>query len=161
MDFELLHLADATMTTPTQTRPNAPVKRLLDLVEDAETVRSFSHAFNEQNLSVVKRRVSAGELTFSCVFSKGAIEALAEDPDLREPLVSLLSSEGATIRVREEGIPLAVTIADGTVHLLLRDENGILQAAVDTDAEAVRSWAVDTFDHYWRTATVLDADDLQ
>jgi predicted transcriptional regulator len=161
MDFDLRHLADATITTPTQTRPNAPVKRLLDLVGDAETVRSFSHAFNEQNLSVVKRRVSAGELTFSGVFSKGAIEALAEDADLREPLVSLLSSEGATIRVREEGIPLAVTIADGTVHLLLRDENGILQAAVDTDAEAVRSWAVDTFDHYWRTATVLDADDLR
>lgn len=161
MDFDLRHLADATITTPTQTRPNAPVKRLLDLVEDAEEVRAFSHAFNEQNLTVVQRRVDAEDLSFSGVFSKGAIEALAEDEGLRERLLALLSSPGTRIRVREEGIPLAVTIADGTVHTLLRDETGILQAAVDTDADAVRSWAVDTFDHYWRTATELTADELR
>lgn len=158
MDFDLRHLADATITTPTETRPNAPVKRLLDLVEDAETVQTFSHAFNEQNLTVVEDRVTDGELSFSGVFSRSAIEALAEDSDLRRRLHSLLEAPEATIRVREEGIPLAVTIADGTVHLLLRDETGILRAAIDTDDEAVRSWATETFDHYWRTATDLDAD---
>ncbi|MFW6018355.1 MAG: helix-turn-helix transcriptional regulator [Halapricum sp.] len=160
MDFDLRHLADATITTPTQTRPNAPVQRLLDLVETADEVRAFSHAFNEQNLTVVERRTSAGELCFSGVLSRSAIEALAGDPDLRNRLLSLLDAPDTEIHVREEGIPLAVTIADETVHMLLRDETGVLRASIDTDDEAVRSWASETFDHYWRTATTLTPEDL-
>ncbi|QSG11421.1 Transcriptional regulator, contains HTH domain [Halapricum desulfuricans] len=160
MDFDLRHLADATITTPTQTRPNAPVKRLLELVGGASEVRAFSHAFNEQNLTVVERRASAGELSFAGVLSRSAIEALADDPELRSRLRSLLDAPDTEIHVREEGIPLAVTIADETVHMLLRDETGVLRASIDTDDEAVRSWASDTFDHYWRTATTLTPDDL-
>jgi predicted transcriptional regulator len=160
MDFDLRHLADATITTPTQTRPNAPVQRLVELVEDAEAVQAFSHAFNEQNLTVIERRASAGDLSFSGVLSRSAVEALADDSALRERFRSLLAAPAAAVRVREEGIPLAVTIADETVHLLLRDETGVLRASIDTDDDAVRSWAADTFDHYWRTATDLDRSTL-
>lgn len=155
MDFDLRHLADATITVPSQTRPNAPVQRILDLLRDAEEVRAFSHAFNEQSLSVVEDQVTSGEQSFRGVFSQNAIDALADDPGLRRRLESLLDAESAEIRVREEGIPLAVTVADDVVHMLLRDENGVLQASVDTDVKAVRSWAQDTFDHYWRTAEPL------
>ncbi|NHN57571.1 MULTISPECIES: winged helix-turn-helix domain-containing protein [Halorussus] len=160
MDFDLRRLADATITVPNQTRPNAPVQRVLDLLGDADEIRIFSHAFNGQSLARVRERVTAGEGRFRGVFSKSAIGALADDSGLRGQLTSLLDADGAELRVREEGIPLAVTVADDAVHLLLRDENGVLQASVDTDDRAVRSWAQDTFDHYWRTATPLDTDDL-
>jgi predicted transcriptional regulator len=158
MDFDLRRLADATVTRPTETRPNAPVQRLLDLLRDAEEVRAFSHAFNEQSLSVIERRVADGELSFRAVLARSAVDALADDATLRDRLASLLAEEDADVRVREEGIPLAVTVADDVVHLLLRDENGVLQASVDTDDAAVCSWAHDTFDHYWRGATPVDAD---
>ncbi|MFB6189565.1 MAG: helix-turn-helix transcriptional regulator [Halapricum sp.] len=161
MDFDLRHLADATITTPTQTRPNAPVQRLIDLVEDASEVRAFSHAFNEQNLTVVEKRIEADDFSFSAVFSRSAIEALADDRELRQHFESVLTSPKTSIRVREEGIPLAVTIADETVHLLLRDETGVLRASIDTDDEAVRSWADETYDHYWRTATDLEPAELK
>ena len=156
MDFDLGELADATITTPSGTRPNAPVQRLLDLIRDADEVRIFSHAFNEQSLSVIEDR-TADDGTFRGVFSQTAIDALAEDAELRRRLTAILDADGTAIRIREEGIPLAVTIADGVVHLLLRDENGVLQASIDTDERAVRSWAHDTFDHYWRTAEALDS----
>lgn len=158
MDFDLGHLADATITTPSGTRPNAPVQRLLDLIRDADEVRIFSHAFNEGSLSAIAER--AGDVTFKGVFSQHAIDALAEDAELHRQLVTLLDADGASVRVREEGIPLAVTVADDMVHVLLRDENGVLQASLDSDAQAVRSWAHDTFDHYWRTAESLDVGDL-
>ena len=157
MDFDLRRLSDATITVPSGTRPNAPVQRLLDLLEDATDVRAFSHAFNEQSLRVIRRRAAGGEVTFRGVFSRSAIDALAGDARLRRRLVTLLEAEGVAIRVREEGIPLAVTIVDDVAYLLLRDEKGVLQAAVDSDDPAVRSWANDTYDHYWHTATPLDA----
>jgi len=159
MDFDLGRLADATITTPSGTRPNAPIQRLLDLQRDASEVRIFSHAFNEQSLSVIADHVAAGG-TFKGVLSQTALDALAEDPELRQRLTSILDSDGATVRCRGEGIPLAATIADDAVLVLLRAENGVLQASIDTDEQAVRSWAHDTFDHYWRTAEPVERGDF-
>jgi predicted transcriptional regulator len=155
MDFDLRHLADATITVPSQTRPNAPLQRLLDLLRDAETVRTFSHAFNDQTIRVVQERVSAGDQQFSGVFSPGAIDALTADDRLRDRLESLLAEPAASVRVRSDGVPLAVMVADDVVHMLLRDDSGVLQASVDTTAPAVREWAVETFDAYWESAEPL------
>lgn len=160
MDFDLRRLADATVTVPSQTRPNAPLQRQLDLARNADEVRVFSHAFNEQSLSLAHERAASGEQSFRGVFSRRAIDALAGDDELRGQLAALLETDCAAVRVKEEGIPLAVTVADDAVHVLLRDENGVLQASVDTVDDAVRSWAKDTFDHYWRTATPLELDEL-
>jgi predicted transcriptional regulator len=155
MEFDLRHLADATITVPSQTRPNAPVQRLLDLLRDAEEVRTFSHAFNDQTIQVVQERVAAGEQRFSGVFSPGAIDALTADDRLQSRLETLRAESDASLRVRSDGVPLAVMIADDVVHMLLRDDNGVLQASLDTTAPAVREWAIETFDTYWASAEPL------
>jgi predicted transcriptional regulator len=160
MDFDLRHLADAQITVPSQVRPNAPVQRLLELLRGADDVRAFSHAFNEQSLSVVEDGVANDGQTFSGVFSRSAIDALTDDPQLRRRFQSLLEADGVRVRVRDKEIPLAVSMADDVVHLLVRDQNGVLQASVDTDDDTVRAWATDTFERYWEAATPLDADEL-
>ncbi len=160
MDFDLRRLSDATITTPSATRPNAPLSRLLDFLRTGEEIRTFSHTFNGQTLGVVRDRVTAGEQRFRGVFGQNAIDALADESGLRRQLEALLDAENAEIRVREEGVPIAIMIVDEVVCLLLRDETGILRAAVDTDDDAVRSWAEDSLDHYWRTAMPLEADAL-
>jgi len=160
MEFDLRHLADATITTPTGTRPNAPVQRVLDLLDDADEVRVFSHAFNEQSLTVVQEHTATGDQTFRGVFSRSAIEALADESGLRERLLDLLATDGVELRVCADEIPLAVTVADDRVHLLVRDENGILRASVDTDDAAVREWADDAFARYWDAAEALGRDDF-
>jgi len=160
MDFDLRHLADATITTPTGTRPNAPVQRVLDLLDDAEEVRVFSHAFNEQSLTVVQDHTAAGDQTFRGVFSRSAIEALADESGLRERLLDLLGTDDVELRVCSDEIPLAVTVADDVVHLLVRDENGILRASIDTDDPAVREWADEALARYWKAADPLSRDDF-
>ena len=160
MDFDLRRLSDATITVPSATRPNAPLARLLEFLRDGNEVRTFSHTFNEQTLGVVRERVTDGDQRFKGVFGRSAIDALADGSELQRQLEALLSADNAEIRVREEGVPIAIMIVDEDVCLLLRDETGILRAAVDTDDDAVRSWAEDSLDHYWRTATPLEADAL-
>jgi len=160
LGFDLRRFEDATITVPSGTKPNAPVKRVLDFLRTAADVRVFSHAFNEGSLRVIEERVSAGETTFEGVFSRSALDAVADDAGLRRRLGSLLDTPSATVRVRDGEIPLAVTVADGVVHMLLRDENGILQASVDTDDPAVRDWARETFESYWEAAERVDPDEL-
>ncbi|MFC4357432.1 helix-turn-helix transcriptional regulator [Halobium salinum] len=156
MEFDLRRLRGATITAPSRTRPNAPVQGLLDLLERTDHVRFLSHAFNEQTLEVVERRTAAGDQRLDGVFSPGAIEALADDAGLREHLRGLLDTERAEIRICEAEVPLAVTIADDTVHLLLRDDRGILQASLESEDEAVREWALAAHERYWEGATPLD-----
>jgi len=160
MGFDLCYLADATITTPSSTRPNAPVQRVLDLIADADDVRVFSHAFNEQSLGVVKEHTATGDQTFRGVFSRSAIEALAGDSALRERLLALIDTDGVEIRLCENEIPVAVTVADDVVHLLVRDADGILRASVDSDDPAVLAWADDAFDRHWAAAELLERDDF-
>lgn len=160
MEFDLRRLTDATVTMPSQTRPNAPVQRVLDLLGEAHECRVFSHAFNEQSLDEIREWVTGSDRTFEGVFSRSAIDALAEDSGLRRRLTSLLDAQGVAVRIHDDEIPVAVTIADERVHLLLRDRTGVLRASIDTDDPAVRSWASDAFDSYWRAASPLDSDEF-
>ncbi|WIV65861.1 helix-turn-helix transcriptional regulator [Natrialbaceae archaeon AArc-T1-2] len=161
MDVDLRRFRDATITVPTETRPSAPVGRSLELVRDADCVRSVSHAFNDRSLDLLRRRTTEGEATFEGVFAASAIEAVTDDAVLCRRFRELVDSENATIRVYDGAVPLAVTIADDVVSLLVRDDDGVLQAAVDTDDEAVREWARETHERYWTDSRPLEVADLE
>jgi predicted transcriptional regulator len=158
--FDLTHLTDATIVTPSRVRPNAPVKRALDIVGDASRVRIVSYAFNEQSLEVIAERTAAGDQTFEGVFSTSAIGALADESQLRARLRELLTADGASIRITDEPVPVAMTLADGVVQLFLRDDSGVLRAAVDVDEPAVSRWATDLFERYWDAAEPLSVGQL-
>ncbi|RJT02221.1 winged helix-turn-helix domain-containing protein [Halococcus sp. IIIV-5B] len=160
MTFDLRRLRDATITRPSQTRPDAPVQRALELLWDANEVRIFSHAFNGRSLDVLQRRIADHEGRFEGVFSPAAVEALADDAPLRRQLQDLLAADDAEVRLYDGSIPVAVTLADDVVHLMLRDEGGLLRAGIDTDDEAAVAWARETHAAYWEHATPLDLDAL-
>jgi predicted transcriptional regulator len=157
MDFDLEHLADATITVPTRTRPSAPLREVLAAMEDATHLRVFSHAFNEQSIEVVERRVRTGAQTFEGVLGESAVAAIAETKTLWGQFTSLADAPDARVRVRTDGVPLAATIANGTVVFLLRDGRGLVQASLSSTDDRVFEWAVETHEHYWRTAAEFDA----
>lgn len=160
MAFDLGRLRDATITVPSRTRPSAPVKRVTGMLREAEDVRACSHAFNEGSLEAVRERVTDGTQTFEGVFSRTAIEALAEDDLLRTGLRELVVSENAAIRSYPEEIPIAITVLDGRVYLMVRDDDGVLQASIDSDDPEVLSWARSVHEGYWEAATPLTAGEL-
>lgn len=158
MAFDLQALADATIVTPTETRPNAPLQRLLDLLADGDSVTAFSHAFNDQSLSAVADRID--DIEFQAVLSDSAVQSLTADADLERKLRAVLRSEDATVHVYDGEIPLAVTVVGDTVNMLVRDDRGVLQASVDTTDPTVREWAYRRFEHYRVNAEPLTTADL-
>lgn len=158
--FDVGRLRDATITVPSRTRPSAPVKRVIGLLREARDVRACSYAFNEGSLEAVHERVVAEEQRFEGVFSRTAIDALVEDDSLRAKLHELLASDDAAVRSHPDEIPIAITIADGRVLLMVRDDDGVLQAAIDTDDPEVLSWARSVHEEYWSAATPLEVGEL-
>ena len=157
MDFDLECLADAKITVPTQTRPTAPLQEVLELMGTAAHLRVFSHAFNEKSIAVVAEEVQRGAQTFEGVLSASAVTAIAENNTLWERLQTLAAAEDANLRVRTDGVPLAATIADKTVILLPRDKHGVVQASLESQDDNVYQWAVETHEHYRRTAVPFDS----
>ena len=157
LTFDLRELQDATVTVPSQTRPAAPVGRVVDLVREADRVTMLSHAFNDRTLEAVADWVASGG-SFEAVFSADAIEPVAADDALASHLRRLVDAEGATVRIYDGVVPLAVTLTDDTVGLLLRDDSGRLQAALDTDAPAVADWAREVYSHYREESRPLAVD---
>lgn len=160
VDVGLEHFADARITTPTQTRPNAPIKRMVELLGETDRALLLSHAFNEQKLRLVHDRTVNGNLTTRGVFGEEAIDAITATADLRDLLADIVAAEAAEIRVVTEEIPVAVEMTDDRTHLLLRDEEGIVRASLDTDDEAVRAWAERVHETYWQAGRPLSPDEL-
>jgi len=157
LTFDLRALQESTITVPSQTRPGAPVSRVIDLIEDAEQVKILSHAFNDRTLEAVTDWVAAGG-SFEAVFSAAAIKPVANDAALAGLLRELLDSETATVRIYDGPVPLAVTLTDSVVSLLVRDDNGRLQAALDTDNPEVTDWAQEVYSRYWEESRPLEPD---
>lgn len=153
LGFDLTHLADATVTTPTQTRPAAPLQRVLSRMQTAEQLTAVSHTLNEQSLAAITEQVTGGSQQFEGLFGEGAIEALAEDVAAWATLTRLAASENTQLRVRTAGVPFAATVDEAGVTFLLRDDDGVVRAAVETDHPAVRTWVTETVDRYRETAT--------
>lgn len=160
IDVDLTHFADAEITTPSQTRPNAPIERMLDLLSETDHASLLSHAFNGQKLRLIRDRTVDGELMTRGVFVADAIEAIEATDDLRTLLSDIVASEAAEIRVVSEEIPVAVEVTDSRTHLLLRDADGIVRASLDTGDPTVRSWAESLHEQYWTTGRTLSVDDI-
>ena len=161
VDVDFQHFADARITTPTQTRPNAPIQRMLELLGETDHAQLLSHAFNEQKLRLIHERTVDGDLTTEGIFGADAIDAIAATDDLRGLLADIVAADAAEIRIVSEDIPVAVEITDSRTHLLLRNDEGIVRASLDTDNDAVRSWAERTHEQYWGVGEPLSADDIE
>lgn len=160
IDLDLRAFADATITTPTGTRPNAPIERMVELLSGADHALLLSHSFNRQKLDCLHDRVVDGSLTVEGVFAADAIDAVRDDPVLGERLRAVVAADGVDIRVTEEPVPVAVEVTDGRTHLLLRDDEGVVRASMDTDDAAVHSWADDRHEAFYADASPLAASDV-
>jgi predicted transcriptional regulator len=160
IDVDLRAFRGATITTPTGSRPNAPIGRMVELLERTDRARLLSHSFNKQKLDLIHARTVEGSLRTEGVFAADAIEAVREDPALRSRLREAVADDAVDIRVTTDDVPVAIEVTDDRTHLLLRDDDGIVRASMDTDDDTVRSWAVDCYERYAGKATPLAPADL-
>jgi predicted transcriptional regulator len=155
-DFGLERLADARITTPTQADPGRPLNRAIELAAEAETHRIVSYVLNHEMLETVDQATTDGRQSFEGAVTADTIDVLRSEYDSWRRLRSLAGSEAASLRLTDREVPFAVGIADGTVYLFLRDEDGLLRALLESADPAVRSWAVDTVEQYRAAGEELD-----
>lgn len=159
--FHIGRLADADITVVSRADASAPLSRHVRLFEDGGRYRSFSFAITRLFLESCHQHVTDGTITFEWVFTPEVLDVLRGDPRLASHSAEMLETGRVEYRRSDEDIPYIVLLSEESVNLRLADDDGSPTALIQSDDEAVRTWAEATFEDYWEDATPVTVDEFE
>lgn len=160
LGFDLRHLANAEVTTPTTANPTAPMERVVELKRQATHVRSLAAGRSPGALDAHREAAEASDHTFDSVCSTGLVAWLVSDDDRRDTLADLLDADGVAVHVYDGDIPVPIGITEDVVFFGVESEEGAPVALVESTNDRVREWAEDTFESCRAAADELAPSDL-
>jgi predicted transcriptional regulator len=86
MGLDVTWLAEATVTRPERSDPQATLRRAHETVRGATDLAMLSHAFTPAIIETTHRRVTAGELTLEIIVTAEVVDVVAGDADLAPKL---------------------------------------------------------------------------
>lgn len=155
LGIERIH--DAEIAIPTSSDPQAPIRLAVRQVREAETVRILTHAFAPGVIDVLYDGVLAGEQTVEAVLAGEVLDIFAADPELREKVHAILSTDRARFYRSPEPIPYIFAVVDDGVGIGVDDEQGRPHAVIDVRDEVVHEWAIELFERYRLSSKAVSA----
>lgn len=160
LDFELSRLADAEITTPTPANPGAPMDRVVEIKQNASTLRSLASGRSPGALDAHERGAGNSDVAFESVCSVDLVSWLVSDPERREQLAGLLEHDGVSVYAYDGDIPVPIGITEDVAFFGVESPEGAPVALVESTDDRVREWAVERFESARDAADELVADDL-
>ena len=151
VEFDVDLFDDATITRPRPEDPSPPVNRYLELLRDAETVRTLDRSSFIPPLYVEEIFEEAVEKAGGgiAIYPLSVVETrYTEYADIHRQV----AEAGLPIRYRvHDNVPFGMTVYDED-RVGMRaydDETGALRLFADTDDPDAVDWALDVFDRYY------------
>lgn len=140
-------LADARVTFPTPVAPLAPVHRTAAVLEASDRVRGLCNNVIPELLRTLGDAIEAG-IEIEVVATTEAFEVVSADPASIRTVRDLVDSGSLDLAICPVAFPQLAIDTDGTVLLLVTDDEGAIQGLVESTNEAVRAWFDDAFEMY-------------
>lgn len=147
-DLELGCLTDAEVVVSTPEDPYAPANYHADAMAETDTFRGLLPAVGLNQLEAGREAVVGSNREQTLVVEAGVAEQLRENPHYAEKIGELLESGQVELSVYDGKIPYFLGLYDEEVHVGVEDEDGIPRALIESEADAVREWAMSTFTEY-------------
>ena len=145
---------DATVTVRKPHSPYEPVDRALNRVSGTDTIRTIAPInapfYNETYYKAIMED-SASAVT---VLSEEVLSMLQRDGDALE---DVMQTGRVEIYVYPDPISFGLLITDEVVAIGAYDDDGTMQALVESADETIRQWAIDTFEKYRKAATEIES----
>jgi hypothetical protein len=157
-DFELVRLRDATITTPTQTDPGAPLRRARQLILEADEFHFLTNTVVSPLAEALRERTVQGELTVVGVVTEELLDTISASPAFGDPTREMIESGGAELYRYDGSVSQTLGVADGTVASITQvDPDGSQRAQIETDDEHVCTWVRSTIEACRRESERIDA----
>lgn len=145
-------LADATVVRSEPTDPYAPVQRMVAAIERADRFRGAFPTVGKTAIETARERVLDGS-ECELVFDGRSADVVRARRGYRESIEEMRSTGRASVWVRGEALSYYLGVSDDVVQLGFDDDDGIMRALLELDAEAARSWATVTFEEFLAEST--------
>lgn len=161
LEFDLSHLSTSTITTPSSADPLAHMRRFDELAAHASTVEMFSNVLS----CTPAHEPSDGDKEFlaqvdELVVTDEALRTDLDDPDLRAWLYGRIEDGDLSLYSYDGTADFLFGIFDESVGIVPIDDTKMPCGLIETEADAIRTWASDTFEEYRRRAIQLTPDSL-
>lgn len=159
LGFDLAHLADATVLTPSPQDHTEPMRNITEYISSTTEMRVVATGVTHKVVDAICRAGIAGELTLHCVLAEGAFSGIRADPDLREMFQEMIDGGHCeAYQYDGEDDLLDFNLVDDTVMLCGHSESGPPPGVVISNNDTVRTWAAVTFEIRRDESNPLDAD---
>lgn len=160
-DFPVDRLVDVTITMPRHGDPTAPIQRAATMTRSAEHIEFLVDAFVPYIFREIHDRTSRKEQTASGIITTAMFKAIRVDPEMAEMASETLRSEGATLHLYNGSCPYTIAIVDQrAAGILLLDDDDNIRGLIDTEDDAILSWAASIIKKYQEAADPINRDDF-
>lgn len=157
-DFDLYELVDAEVTVASSGDPYAPVNEHVEALKTADDVRTLLPSVGHEALEVTVERIEEADPSYDLIVEPACAETLQEASQYEALFEEVIASGAVDVSLYEGTIPYYLGILDDTVQIGVEDDEGIPRAMIETDSNAIRTWAERTYAEYKAETTPLGAD---
>jgi len=155
-DFDLGRLAGAEIVRSTRNDALAPTAHIARRIRSAERVRLLTYSVLPGVVEACWRGTLEGALEVESVLDGDAIAGFGSDPRLVERAREMVETGQSEAFVCHGDVSSSVFVVDDAVLLCLSGGEGAPLAVIETDDEAIRSWAESTIDDHRHDGVRLD-----
>lgn len=155
-DLEVRRLSDAELIVSESSDPYAPVNRHVEALRTAETFRGAMSVVGKHGLETAYDRVLSGTADHELVIEEGAAETLTNDPAYENLVDDMLATGNCRVFVHEGELPYYLGLTEECVQIGVEDDESMPRALVESESDAVRTWAEETYAAFKEEASALD-----
>lgn len=152
VDVPLEHFSDATVTRSRRRQAHVGAKRIIELIEETDSLRMFSSIISPLYVDTARREILDGT-DIEVVFDREVVEIITSRyvEEARDALET-----GRFHVLVDEDVPFELFLFDDRMGMAAHDESGIAHAFVESTSPEARAWAEDLYLDYADSAQPLD-----
>lgn len=150
-DVPIEHFVNAKITRPSPRQPHVSIQRIVELIEQSETLQMLSTVLSPIYVDVGYREMTDG-MHIEAVFDEEVIEIMLSQ--YAEKAAETIQTGNFDVFVHE-GLPFELFILDDRIGMAAHDEHGIAKLLVECDAPEAMKWAHDVYDQHHADADPL------
>ena len=142
---------DAEVTRPQSRLPHASIQRIIELIEQSDTLRLLSTVISPVYVNVSYREMLDG-MEIEAIFEPETIEIMLEEYE--EKAYETVSTGNFDVLIHNN-IPFELFLFDERMGMAAHNEDGIAQVFVESDTDAALAWATDVYETHLAAAERL------
>jgi predicted transcriptional regulator len=158
LGFDIRHLKDATLYTPSEGNPYAMLNNHVNRIDNADSGWGLLPFTGLHATKTAHERVVEHGATFELVVEPDVAETFQSSPRYRELTEEMAETGRFEVLVYDGSMPFSLNLLDEFVQIVVADGEEP-RATVESDAAAVSDWAEKTYEAYRDQSRRIDLAD--